>query len=1259
MRAVRPAAARARSRLSAGRALLGPASILLIGFWAGPAPGAASPQELEQIRSALLAARPGGAGSDWPSWQVADAGCASGGVRLDDFEAWAIAEECGMESIGFLTELWQVAFPEGEKSRAREGVEFVGAGLGVPVSAVKCAARGTIVHQLRRMGRSEAEIEAWRKRIDAVAEAAAILDTLRQFRSETLGKGPGEYLTADGVERAAGEVSTVSGMKGSLEKFSAAWYSFHRNRVASFDARAAEAKSLVGECRLPEAERLATDLLGDALDYLRDKRLDVVHYEKKVLCEAAAADPGLAVPARIAASWSDGHRREALRAEAEVARAVDGVESALRTLRQESARTSRERDAFLAEVDAVVGRYDSSRRTCDRAGLLEQRSELQRLAGHRCAAGAGKADDLAQAISRIDLAIRALDDVALPLGTARDEARAALRACRTEAAREALDRGRKVLEAAASTSPIPLEVCPEVELWFPAAALDAEVAARRTELAGRKQRARDFLAQARVAAGGCRFEEAWGLHEAAGRELGSCTVEASDCGDAGRFDRDLCTLFQLGEERRKAEADLTAAEARFHEASATIASRGQELQAWGREALARAAIDAPERCVALTEAREAAQGLETLAAPLDCPDPRIQAYRDEGPKLRARAEEIEAGLSRREADLLAAAESAASACDAAALKEALGGLERLQPVSCGRAVADLGPLRRRLAEVEDLTGQARTILREAEEDLAAWLGRCDPSRLKTAEARISNLVRCGWESLTEAEQARARVLRDWGANSAELDRLKTELSGAGLPLSRAVTYIAAAEGRLAGGDRSEESRRAFGLEKERAAASLAEARAILDRVAAAPRMSKACLARPREDLAAGEDRLARLGDLLPAPERNPSAGAATGRGTGAPGVETGGGEAAGTGASPVSLAGVTVPDLRGKSRAMAEAWLEDLGLRPVVTTGGGARTSVDAGKVASQTHPAGSRLPAGSFVGVSLWGPHAAAEPAPSPVSSSALAQSACDREWPGTVLRTDPATGATSCQCPEGKGWSRVRRACLALPTGAVGAVAGGGDCRHMPGTLRDSRTGECRCPVGTWDATLGRCVDTAAAAREADLAGRRKAADCEDLFSQIRIFRSNPDALSRNMATHAESQARALGCDSGRIVEATGGGAGGGSGRDSPVVPVTGPVEDKHEGEARVSSRNVNVCIIDVNDVLDDHYELFVNGGHVGGVANPEGGATCYGAFLRGGPNSLVLKLVATRGKGTYLKISINNDEFSANFGGSKNHVWNVVAP
>lgn len=259
---------------------------------------------------------------------------------------------------------------------------------------------------------------------------------------------------------------------------------------------------------------------------------------------------------------------------------------------------------------------------------------------------------------------------------------------------------------------------------------------------------------------------------------------------------------------------------------------------------------------------------------------------------------------------------------------------------------------------------------------------------------------------------------------------------------------------------------------------------------------------------------------------------------------------------------VVVPDLLGKTRAMAEAWLGDLGLSPVVTTGDGAPPSGEPGRVASQTHPAGSRVPAGSFVGVTVWGPRAAAVPAappalpvpPAPLlppAPAGLTQADCDRDWPGTVLTRD--AGTTRCGCPSGTAWSKVSRGCLALPGGTAGGARTLGGCSHMPGTIRDSRTGECRCALGTWDAAQGRCVDTAAAAREADVAAKRAAADCENLFSRMKIYRGSSDSLSRSMAAEAEREARAKGCDAARIADAKGPAApppvGGGTGSGPPA--------------------------------------------------------------------------------------------------------------
>ncbi len=353
---------------------------------------------------------------------------------------------------------------------------------------------------------------------------------------------------------------------------------------------------------------------------------------------------------------------------------------------------------------------------------------------------------------------------------------------------------------------------------------------------------------------------------------------------------------------------------------------------------------------------------------------------------------------------------------------------------------------------------------------------------------------------------------------------------------------------------------------------------------------------------------------------------------------------------------VVMPDLVGKSETLAVAWLEDLGLRPSVRRAGPAPAAESAGTVAAQSRPPDAELRSGEEVMLFVFGtpaPARVATPVPAVTPGPAITQATCDRSWPGTVLTRDPATGADNCLCPSGTAWSKVRNTCLSL--GGTPPVRAA-DCRHMPGTIRNPATGACTCPVGAWDPAQGRCFDTSAADREREIADVSKGASCERLYSDIILFRRTP--AYREMAARAEREARELGCDEGRIAEATGTG-GGGSGDDTPITPVTGPVETKDEGEARVSSRNVNICVIDVNSVLDDHYDLVINGRFVGEVANPEGGTICYGVMLRGGANELLLKLVATRGKSTYLKISINNDEYSTTFGGSTNHAWSVVAP
>jgi len=407
----------------------------------------------------------------------------------------------------------------------------------------------------------------------------------------------------------------------------------------------------------------------------------------------------------------------------------------------------------------------------------------------------------------------------------------------------------------------------------------------------------------------------------------------------------------------------------------------------------------------------------------------------------------------------------------------------------------------------------------------------------------------------------------------------------------------------------------------------------------------------------------------------------------------------------------TVPDLVGRSTRMARAWLEEVGLVAVVQRGSAATTTDQVGTVERQEPPSGSSLPEGGAVVLHVYGDRAAApvvsaRPSPAidcsrwPGSVASTQPSAgeqvcdcpsgsrwnasgtgcelvddpdqarCDRDWPGTIARRDPATGRPACVCPSGLAWDENAGGCVAAGVAGITPILPDQPqgCAHMPGTIatRDPVTGrtQCRCPVGSWDDGQRRCVTEALPPVEP--------AVCVQHYTDIRLAGVTGDSAA---AARAEAAAREAGCNPGHIAEAVasgtswgeisrsiGGSTGGtGSGRDAdnPITPITEPAPDKHEGDASVSSRFVQICVIDVNSVLDDHYHLLVNERYVGDVANPEGGTTCYNAMLRGGTNRLELRLYATRGQSTKLKISLNNDEYSAIFVGENNHIWNVTAP
>jgi hypothetical protein len=97
----------------------------------------------------------------------------------------------------------------------------------------------------------------------------------------------------------------------------------------------------------------------------------------------------------------------------------------------------------------------------------------------------------------------------------------------------------------------------------------------------------------------------------------------------------------------------------------------------------------------------------------------------------------------------------------------------------------------------------------------------------------------------------------------------------------------------------------------------------------------------------------------------------------------------------------------------------------------------------------------------------------------------------------------------------------------------------------------------------------------------------------------------------------------------------------------------------DGTVTSREVEISVIDINSIQDDYYDLYVNGVYIGPVNNPPGGTTTYNATLNSGSNTIELRLTQLMGLNTRLQININSGEFVREFTGSNDHSWTIISP
>ena len=1102
-----------------------------------------------------------------------------------------------------------------------ESAEAVGTIPGLPVSLYKCKVRAEIVAQLKAAGAPQSEIDRRRVQIDGMFKIADLLNLVAGFGSATSSLG--------------NTIETVGGLPNAWEVVTQVSNAF-TTEIELLEIRLDQVNTALNMCVTDDFLDTSVELTRASYAYLAQCRKIVADHEKSVYCDAS--NSWLGTTARDKIEWARHYRgleaahSEEQKAAAEVIRVKRRLDLLAKKAGEKLRGQEAARERLLELFDRTPGLLDS----CDVDGVRSLVADLKALHSDPCLIAIGEGRAVRMEYQGLEAAIADLTAAGQELERIRTEIESVLGTCSFQEAATKIGEMAGRL-ASWETGRFDLSQCPEpFEPWRPEDAYLERVSQGRKALSEARTEARDLLRRAGERSRECLFEEAWGLvDEARNRvEATGCTIDSLNC-ESETFDPDLCSLATIDDQRIALEAAISERHRQVDEAAGELESIAAELRTWGDDQLELVREATPARCDAIARVRSIASDLEGLRPPVDCPgDPPFAA---DAADLRLRLDEAVAAFDTRLATTAAACEEAMASCDPEPLETLAERAAILEAAACPPRTDLTTRLNNRREELAREIEDARLILAEAQDDWNRWMQSCDPSLLETTEARESLLSTCGYENLDPNDRGRARFLMDWGELAPVL---KAKALRPGSLVDRAERFIGEARDRLAAGLAGEADRQAAKLILDQARAALGSAREAAGELREGEWFPALCAERAMERIAGAEASIPSL----------PSA--ATG---GVGGGETATGRVAAGGEGDENE-WIVMPNLVDSTERLATAWLEDLGLTPSPTQDAGPAPSPDKkGRVAAQSRAPDARLRVGEAVTLFVYG--AALEP-PEPATSvgPAVTQATCDARWPGTVLTRVAATGQDDCLCPPGTAWSKVRRSCLSL-AGAPPPRAG--DCRHMPGTIRNPATGACTCPVGAWDPSQGRCVDTAAADREREITAATKNASCERLYSEINLLRRNP--AYREMAERTERRARELGCDSGRIAAATGSGTGGGGGGgdDAPITPVTGPVETKDEGEANVSSRNVNICVIDVNSVLDDHYDLVVNGMSIGSVANPEGGAVCYGAMLRGGANELVLRLVATRGKSTYLKISINNDEYAATFGGSSNHAWTVIAP
>lgn len=506
---------------------------------------------------------------DWPHWDLTAMQCAAQDVGIGKRLGLEFVEACGPEMLDVGQEILQIIHP-GVDIRlppdeveirphtfwgtTRDTAEAVAAVGSAPLMAVKCVAKAVRVTYLRATLAPQSQIQLERDRIDSIGDLVSLVVDI----------GAGFKKLAQLVEWTVNVGGSLSKVPEQAERWLRAARGSHESKLHGFKTDLDAAKASIGDCSVTWAEGTAENTLKDAREYIAMRRRDVVHFEKRIYCEAMGrrepdSEPVptgriTVMPSFDALDATHTMIEEASKSLVEIERQRDELKKLAEAKR-------RQQQAYLAEVGVAIRSVGPAVSRCDLTSLTQLQTELERLLDHHCVGDTNRTDPLFAQLDKVGDAIDVAKMVKGRLGPLALEIHRLIQQCRYNQASLKLGEALKEVKLLSESTTADLRTCVGMS-WFGSDVVN-RIAAGRTALSDVIGASEALIQDAFNARAQCEFDTARELLEQVNtRGRTDCPLAIQEC-SAGSNEL-VCRLVTIEETRLQRKADVDVAETRFH-----------------------------------------------------------------------------------------------------------------------------------------------------------------------------------------------------------------------------------------------------------------------------------------------------------------------------------------------------------------------------------------------------------------------------------------------------------------------------------------------------------------------------------------------------------------------------------------------------------------------------------------------------------------------------------------------------------------------